>query len=215
MATKERKTKKHKGVEASAVLKAIGVDNDVQILTIGEGENRVEVIVKKRLSLGERADMVDSIASMVCSQNESGDFFAPYLRKFAYDFNVLNYFTNIKLPDDMNKVWELVDGTDIAARVIDALGRNTCVQSIIHEANELIEHRKNALLKKTKVDTLLDTVIDIAHGVKSSTDGLDTAGIVELAQQYAPELKDKLKELLHQQVAEVHESATEPEAPAN
>ena len=115
---------KAKKITAASITKAMEVNhNNNETLTIGEGESKIDIIVKKKLTLFERADMVNSIVSMVWTQDDNGnETFAPYLRKFAYDFNILNYFTNIQLPDNTDKVWDLVDNTDIAYMVIECVG---------------------------------------------------------------------------------------------
>ena len=84
-----------KRITAAAIEKAVGyVDNNKDTITLGEGENQIEITIKKRLSLYERGDMVNSIASMMWSEDDEGNsHYAPYLRKIAYDFNILNYFT--------------------------------------------------------------------------------------------------------------------------
>lgn len=197
---------KAKKITIASMMKAMEVDkNNKDMLVIGEGENRVEVVVKKKLTLFERADMVNSIVSMVWSQDENGtEMYAPYLRKFAYDFNILNYFTNIQLPDDMNKVWEFVDNADIAGMIIDFVGGGY-IENIIREANEAIEYRKAEILKRSKFDSVFDSLSGIMKTVGNQTQNLDMKGMLELVEKYAPELKGELNKLLQSQMAESSE----------
>lgn len=197
---------KAKKITIASMMKAMEVDkNNKDMLVIGEGENRVEVVVKKKLTLFERADMVNSIVSMVWSQDENGaEMYAPYLRKFAYDFNILNYFTNIQLPDDMNKVWEFVDNADIADIIIDFVGGGY-IENIIREANEAIEYRKAEILKRSKLDSVFDSLSGIMKYVGNQTQNLDMKGMLELVEKYAPELKGEFNKLLQAQMAESSE----------
>lgn len=197
---------KAKKITIASVMKAMEIKkNNKDTLVIGEGENQVEVIVKKKLTLFERADMVNSIVSMVWAQDENGaEMYAPYLRKFAYDFNILNYFTNIQLPDDMDKVWEFVDNADIAGMVIDFVGGGY-IENIIREANEAIEYRKAEILKRSKLDSVFDSLSGIMKSVGNQTQNLDMKGMLELVEKYAPELKGELNKLLQSQMAESSE----------
>lgn len=200
---------KAKKITIASMMKAMEINkNNKDTLVIGEGENQVEVIVKKKLTLFERADMVNSIVSMVWSQDENGtEMYAPYLRKFAYDFNILNYFTNIQLPDDMDKVWEFVDNADIAGMVVDFVG-GVYIENIIREANEAIEYRKAEILKRSKLDNIFDSLSGIMKAVGDKTQNLDTNGMLELVEKYAPELKGELNKILQAQMAEPSEEAS-------
>ena len=200
---------KAKKITIASMMKAMEIKkNNKGALVIGEGENQVEVIVKKKLTLFERADMVNSIVSMVWAQDENGsEMYAPYLRKFAYDFNILNYFTNIQLPDDMDKVWEFVDNADIAGMVIDFVGGGY-IENIIREANEAIEYRKAEILKRSKLDNIFDSLSGIMKTVGDKTQNLDMNGMLELVEKYAPELKGELNKILQAQMAEPSEEAS-------
>lgn len=200
---------KAKKITIASMMKAMEINkNNKDTLVVGEGENQVEVIVKKKLTLFERADMVNSIVSMVWSQDENGtEMYAPYLRKFAYDFNILNYFTNIQLPDDMDKVWEFVDNADIAGMVIDFVGGGY-IENIIREANEAIEYRKAEILKRSKFDNIFDSLSGIMKTVGDKTQNLDMNGMLELVEKYAPELKGELNKILQAQMAESSEEAS-------
>ena len=199
---------KAKKITAASITKAMEVNrNNNETLTIGEGESKIDIIVKKKLTLFERADMVNSIVSMVWTQDDNGnETFAPYLRKYAYDFNILNYFTNIQLPDDTDKVWDLVDNTDIAYIVIECVGGGY-IENIIREANEVIEYRKAEMLKRSKLDNVLDSIMNVVNSIGDKTKNLDMNGVLELAEKHAPELKGELSKLLQAQMAEMSEKA--------
>lgn len=199
---------KAKKITAASIKKALEVNgNNNETLTIGDGESKVDIIVKKKLTLFERADMVNSIVSMVWTQDDNeNETFAPYLRKFAYDFNILNYFTNIQLPDDTDKVWDLVDNTDIAYMVIECVGSGY-IENIIREANEVIEYRKAEILKRSKFDNVLDALMSVVNSIGDKTKNLDMNGVLELAEKHAPELKGELSKLLQAQMADMSEGA--------
>lgn len=197
------KTKKK--ITVASMMRAMNADKqNKDIMTIGEGEDQFKVTVKKKLNLHERADMVSSIVDMVWARDENdNEVFAPYLRKFAYDFNILNYFTDIPLPDDMDKVWEFIDNTNITVMVIDFVGGGY-IDNIIREANEAIEYRKAKALKRSKLDNILDSLSDVISAVSNKTQNLDVNGILDLTQAYAPELKGEVENIIRSQIAEQH-----------
>lgn len=200
---KTKKTTNTKKITIASVMKAMDISkNNKETMIIGDGEIQIEIEVKKRLTLFERADMVNSIVSMVWAQDENGvERFAPYLRKFAYNFNILNYFTNIVLPDDMDKVWEFVDNTDIAGMIIDFVG-NGYIKNILREADEAIEYHKEEILKKSKLDAILDSFGGLMNSFGEKTENLDMNSLLELAEKYSPELKGELEKIFNTQVTE-------------
>ena len=207
---KAKKTTNTKKITVASVMKAIEISkNNKETMIIGDGENQVEIVVKKRLTLFERADMVNSIASMVWAEDEDGnDRFAPYLRKFAYDFNVLNYFTNISLPDDTDKIWEFVDTAEIVPMVIDFVGGGY-IENILREANEVIEYRKNEILKRSKLDDVLDAVLKVAKTIDVNTKNLDMNGLFDIVQKNAPEFKEEFENFIKAQMNEVPTATSE------
>ena len=193
----------------ASIMKAIDANKNInKVLSIGEGEAQVEIVVKTRLSIYERADMVNSIANMVwATDEEENDSFAPYLRKFAYEFNILNYFTNISLPDDMGKVWDFIDSTDIACEVIDCVGGGY-IENIIREADEAIEYRKQQKLSRSKLDSLIDSLGGVVKLISDKTKNLDMNGLLGMLQTFSPELKGELEKIIQSQIEEVSADTT-------
>ena len=194
---------KAKKITASSLVKAIGLNkSDRTTLLLGEGENQVKVTVKNRLSILERANMIDSIVSMVWIQGEDDvEHYAPYLKQFAFGFNILNYFSDASLPDDMNKVWDLIDSTDIVNYVVDAIGPRY-VEDILKEANEAIEYHKSETLKKSKFDNLLDSIQEVVATLNDKTENIDINNILDFLQKESPELKGEFEKLIKTHMAD-------------
>lgn len=188
-----------KKITTAAIMKAVNND-DVHAVVIGGGENSIEIPVKTRLSLADRSGMVRDIASMVFVSDENGnEKYAPYLERFAREYSVMNYFTDIELPKSTDKIWEFLDTTRIADKILEI--RHRYIIEIFAEAEAMIEYKKDATLRKSKLDELLSGVIDLVKIIREKTDGIDETQIVEYVQENFPEFKDMIGELLKGRVS--------------
>lgn len=190
-------------ITAANIIKAMGLEDEKKIiLACGMNEDTVELSVKPRLSLPERANMIQDIISMVFITSPDGAVvYHPEFKKFAFEYEIVNYFTDISLPVNSDKAWEFLERTGIASRIANTV-RDGYVGEIIAEANEMIEYRKQELLKRSKLDQVLDGLVDVLGAAQSKTENLDLGQIIAYAQENAPELKEKLDALLRSEIAE-------------
>ena len=190
-------------VDALTIMNTIGEAKQFETLVLGEGENAVEIIVARTLTVGSRTHLVNSIVDMVIyGDDEDEVVYAPALRHFAISFNLLNYFTNIELPDDTESVRKFIECTDIVNRVLEVLPEGY-FNAIIREADLLIEYKKQQALKATKLDNVLNAVLDVIKTVKEQTKKLDLEQTMELVNKYAPaELKAQLVKLIDEHKTE-------------
>jgi hypothetical protein len=190
-------------ITAANIIKAMGLEDEKKIiLACGMNEDTVEISVKPRLSLPERANMIQDILSMVFITSPDGaDVYHPEFKKFAFEYEIVNYFTDISLPVNSDKAWEFLERTGIASRIANTV-RDGYVGEIIAEASEMIEYRKQELLKRSKLDQVLDGLVDVLGAAQSKTENLDLGQIIAYAQENAPELKEKLDALLRSEIAE-------------
>lgn len=190
-------------ITAANIIKAMKLEEEKRIiLACGANEDTVEISVKPRLSLPERANMIQDILSMVFITSPDGVLvYHPEFKKFAFEYEIVNYFTDISLPVNSDKAWEFLERTGIASRIANTV-RDGYVGEIIAEANEMIEYRKQELLKRSKLDQVLDGLVDVLGAAQNKTENLDLGQIIAYAQENAPELKEKLDALLRSDIAE-------------
>lgn len=189
---------KTKKITAAHIERAMGIEKEKTAkLIIGEGENAVEVTVKKTLSLYERSNIVEDIVSMIFMTGDDGEeIYAPYMMKFAFGFNILNYFTNIPLPADINKVWEFMQNTDIVRQVIAKLD-DGYITPIIREIDELTEFKKNKIVNRSKFDDLAGALVELINGIKAIASDVDLGELLDKMKENAPEIADgKMGEIL-------------------
>ena len=191
---------KAKKITATSIAKALNLgDAKNQTISFGSGDDAVEVSVKRRLSMSERASMVNDIANLVFIAGEDDEYsYCPAFKKFGVEYAIVNYFTDIVLPSGTDKIAEFLEDSDIAEKIASVVSSGY-IRVIIFEADELIEYRKNELLKKSRIDSILDNVCAIAKNIKDATDGLELPQIMEYIQKYAPdELKGEFTKFLEQ-----------------
>ena len=190
-------------ITAANIMKAMCLEDEKKtVLACGMNEDTVEISVKPRLSLPERANMIQDILSMVFITSTDGAvIYHPEFKRFAFEYEIVNYFTDISLPVNSDKAWEFLDRTGIANRIANTV-RDGYIIEIITEANEMIEYRKQELLKRSKLDQVLDGLVDVLGAAQSKTENLDLGQIIAYAQENAPELKEKLDALLRSEIAE-------------
>lgn len=190
-------------ITAANIMKAMGLEDEKKtVLACGMNEDTVEISVKPRLSLPERANMIQDILSMVFITSPDGAVvYHPEFKRFAFEYEIVNYFTDISLPVNSDKAWEFLDRTGIANRIANTV-RDGYIIEIITEANEMIEYRKQELLKRSRLDQVLDGLVDVLGAAQSKTENLDLGQIIAYAQENAPELKEKLDALLRSEIAE-------------
>lgn len=194
--------KKNK-ITAANIVKAMALEDTKSVaLVCGKGENAIEISVKARLSLPERASMIQDILEMVFITSPEGIVvYHPEFKKFAFEYEIVNYFTDISLPVNGDKAWDFLERTQIASHIVGVV-RDNYIGEIISEANEMIEYRKEELLKKSKLDHVLNSFLELLGTAQGKTENLDISQIIAYAQENAPELKDKLDNLLRSEVAE-------------
>ena len=189
---------KTKKITVASIMRAAKRD-EKNVITVGDDENVIEVPVKNRLTIKERSGMVQDIASMMFAEDEDGnEYYAPYLERFATEYSVMNYFTDIEMPSDMDKIWEFLDSTGVAKKIIGEM--HHYITPIISEARELVEHKKQAIIKRSKLDTMFDGIMDVFRLIREKTEGIDEKQIAEYVHENFPEFKDRINKFLKEQV---------------
>lgn len=83
-------------------------------ITLGAGEDAFDVTVKKRLSIEESISFVSALVYGMIDD----DTVTYSIQEYLIRANTLEYFTNIRLPQDIDKKYALVFDSDIVDRVM-------------------------------------------------------------------------------------------------
>lgn len=171
-----------------------------EVLTypLGEKGNLV-VNVTPVLPFTQRAQMVRTIADIVFVNDEEhiSDYSPEYL-KFAQKFSVISYYTDLKLPTDVNDAWLVLDNTTLYDDVVKIVGDD--VQCVFAEANELISAKKNYLINKTDINKLFGKISEKLESFSSQFTEQDLKSIMQMLEKLP---KDTSPENLVKAVAAV------------
>lgn len=188
-------------ITAASIAKAMElVDTNTITIACGMRENTIEIPVKARLSVTERAMVVSDIVNMVFITDENGARYCPAFKKFAIEYNIVTYFTDVALPSDSNKACKFLEQSGLANRIAQSLPDGYVV-GIIADANEAIEYRKQELLKRSKLDDLLDGVLGVVQALRDKSEGIELPQIMEYVEKNMPEFKGQLEQLISVQTA--------------
>lgn len=86
-------------------------------IKLGSGEDEFEVVIKQKLSLEESMSFVNSVVLGMIDD----DIVTYSIKEYLIRVNTLEYFTNIRLPLDLDKKYALVFDSDIMYRIKDKI----------------------------------------------------------------------------------------------
>ena len=191
-------SKKNK-LTAASIAKAMRLaEEEALTITLGADEDTVEISVKPSLSITDRIAIVDDIVDMVFIDRGNGVQYLPTLKRFAIEYNIVSYFTDIKLPSDSNKAHKFLERSDIVSK-IEKLLPYDYLGDIIADACEAIEYRAQELLKRSKFDDCIDRIIDVIKALNLKINDIDISEIVDFVNKNAPEFKGQLEQLITSQ----------------
>ena len=161
------------------------VRQDPFALQFGEGDNAFKVIVKPHLSFSEAMDFVDSVINLTF--DEEGNYYSVFA-DFALRRYTILYYTNMTLPDDMSKQYELLYG----AHVYDVIAENINNEQryhILDAVNRQMRFEEQKILSsaRAEVNNAVEQISKLADRYEA---------FMETAQKLAgPDLFDLAKRL--------------------
>lgn len=136
-------------------------DKETVILAVGEGKDKFEFEVKRRISAEDAARIVAAVWSGIYDAHTGS--YKPELKDYFLRVAVLNAYTNLTLPED-GRCWNLVYGTPIFAMVTG------------HERRLVIfggwEYDDNMVIDVEQYEQIIAAVDQkISYAIKRSTKG--------------------------------------------
>ena len=182
---------KIKKIPAMKLMKVAELIPYTTTISVGTGDEKVDVVVKMRLPLAERGAMVNEIVDIVLMEEDGRVDYRPYVTQFAFKYAIVSHFTDVSMPDDGEKVWEFLEVTDLARVVSETVG-NDYIDTIIHEAIEAIEYKKAELAKRGALDEVLEAAAGLLGAFRDKVESLDATDLIGLAEQILPEFKGEI-----------------------
>lgn len=97
--------------------------------------------------------------------------YAPYLTTYMIDYSVISSLTDISLPLDLNECHDFIYESEISDSVKDTIP--ALYDFITENVEKMVEYRKEKILKKSKIDELIDSLINLVEVFTNQFDGVD------------------------------------------
>ncbi len=145
--------------------------------------NGVELEINPYLPFYEMMEMVNDVAG--CCFNEDAGFL-PELMDFAFRVNVLERYTNLMLPDDLNEKYEMVYGTDLVEFVLEHVHQNQ-LKAMIKAINRKIEYTCDANIEelRRRTNQIVEGLENVQKEVSEAFSGVKSGDIAKLAAAFA------------------------------
>lgn len=124
-----------------------------------------EIIVKRNLSLTEMIGFVDGVVKS-CFREDSNKYM-PELKDFALRIGIINFYTNIILPEDTEERYDFLTHSDLID-VILGLIDNVQFSEMMKSIDKRIEHTANA-----NISVIEKQMSDLQHLIGSVIEKFD------------------------------------------
>lgn len=123
--------------------------------------NGLTITVRKRLSLREAMLFAIDVTN-ACFDDEDGSYNPEYRELIQYK-NVIERYTNLTLPQNIERQYELLIGTDIVLKVLCAVDYDQYGE-ILNDIDAKIEYRKEieAYGARRRIDEAYNKIVEIA-----------------------------------------------------
>lgn len=158
------------------ITKAYMPESHVATYTI-DGET-IDIKINPFITLAQKGQMIEDIVSLVFVNG----MYAPYMLRFAIALNKLKYFTDMNISENAEKVWAFIQASGIEDEIDIWLDS---YHDIENEVMDLIEFRKQLMLKDNSMEELIDTIITIAQNFEAKFKNIDPVEVLNTTKKIA------------------------------
>ena len=97
----------------------------------------VEIVVKKSLTLEDMLKFVSDVVK-TCTEQEAGGYM-PELKDFAIRLNVVEMYSNVKLPDNVNHKYFILVNSGIVETILENININQYEELILQLTKNLMQ----------------------------------------------------------------------------
>lgn len=171
-----RKTKKNTALRTLIESQLEGTKQ----LVYNEGtENELKVKVYIAIPFNKRTEMIMEIVSWCFAKNPvSIEDYRPMSLEFSKRYAVLSYFTDLKLPEDLNELWLVLNHTPIYDDVVNILGEQ--LWTIFDEAAMAIDAKVRYLTHKSDLNLFLNNISKVVESFGENLAGIDISSLARI-----------------------------------
>lgn len=142
------------------------------------------ILVKHHLSLGEIIAFTDSVVSS-CFMADTNEYI-PEIKDFATRCSILQYYSNVQLPEDLDEKCEMIYSSDIiscVAQNIDAPQFNSMCAAIDKKIDSIVQSNIGAL--NQQMSEVVSGFKALEKQLSAAFDGIDNGTISKIANAVA------------------------------
>jgi len=127
-------------------------------IDVGEGSEKLTIKINPTTGAIVRANAIISAASLVFNEFDSGvGGYMPAFLEFAHKYGVLLCYTDLKVPQELEHAWPVINYTPIYKKVVEIVGEDE-IAEFGYQLNELIEARLQERIHMLNFERILDKV---------------------------------------------------------
>lgn len=154
-----------------------------------------EIRIKNRLDIRSIVGAASHIAENVARYTDDGVLvYGPEVFEFAYRINLCMFFTDLKMPEDIDERMKIAYAPGLIVKIENAIG-NDIVQQIRAGAEERIRYVVEKDIRKSPIDSLLRSFAGLLDAVKEK---VGSAGFEDIINFFEDASKDMIKNTLRE-----------------
>lgn len=150
-------SKKSKVAERVDIPKKLIVNknyNAKKKIVYGDGEDAVTLVVRKAIPYKERLELVIKIVeSCFDDEQDTLQSYFPYAVEYWKRYYILDAYTNIKMPLDIDEAWVILKHSQVYSDVLEYAKED--IESLLCEVDDGIETKKDYLEHKSVFSKML------------------------------------------------------------
>lgn len=152
-----------------------------KMVTVGD----IDIEVKYHLTFDEMVDFVDNVVDS-CFQ-DNGETYIPEFKDYMIREQIIFWYTNIELPENIRDRYNFLYGSDLISRIIDeAINRNE-FNNILQAIDLQIDHMRDVyhMQYKQKIDEIYSSITGITDQVAKLYEDMSDEQLVDLVKAVA------------------------------
>lgn len=155
--------------------------------------------IAKTATLAQRTAIVKG-TSDYCFYGEGDDVeYRPYFKQYAFSYLLTLCFTDIQLPEDPDECNAFIRSAGIVEKIREVVG-DEYVDGIMDDVNRLNQYRVNKLLKKDKLDKVLQTIMEMLGTISSRIDEEGGDSIIKILEESFPGFKEDMLKVAQEEI---------------
>lgn len=148
-------------------------------LEIGKDE-KITVNITRRLSIADQRKFFDDILSWIFVDSSEGErIYCPHYKELAFKYCVISYFSDLQMPSDVNKIYQIIDGSSVYNDISKAIG-DEYLSFLFACLNEMVNHELLKSVNKSRFDKFIDAADSYLKELSKVINGLSPETIEKI-----------------------------------